>query len=195
MKIGILGGCFDPPHYGHLLVAEEARQELNLEKVYFMPAGWQWLKPRELTSAHHRWEMLRRAIADNPYFDLCRFEIDRPRPSYTVETMAYLGETYPGAELYFILGWDALAELPRWHEPQRLLELCRLVAVPRPGVEAPRGVEERLPGLKGRLIWLSQPMVDLDSTQLRLGVAQGRSLRYRVPPAVAEYIYSQGLYR
>jgi nicotinate-nucleotide adenylyltransferase len=135
VNIGVLGGTFDPIHIGHLVVAEEARTKLGLSEVLFVPAGQPWLKQgHSITPAAHRVEMVRRAIADNPYFKLSTLEVERPGPSYTVDTLTLLQDQLSGeASLFFIIGRDTLAELPLWKEPEKVVQLCRLVVPPRLG--------------------------------------------------------------
>lgn len=133
MNIGVMGGAFDPIHLGHLIVAEEIRARLNLSEVLFVPAGQPWLKLNTpISAAEHRVEMVHLAITDKHYFKLSTMEIERAGPSYTVDTIAEL-KAQLGAEdkLFFILGWDSLAELPRWHEPSRLITMCYLVIAPQ----------------------------------------------------------------
>ena len=198
MKIGVLGGTFDPVHRGHLLVAEEARARLNLDEVLFVPAGQPWLKGDSLiTAAEHRVQMLRLAIAGYPYFKLSTVEVDRSGPSYTVDTIAALqAQLGAGNELFFILGWDALAQLPRWREPSRLIKMCHLVAVPRPGYPMPdlNSLEAAIPGLSRRLILLEKPEVDIEATEIRNRVARGLSIRHLVPEPVDDYIKKHKLY-
>src|SRR4030042_5967552 len=135
MNIGVLGGTFDPVHSGHLVIAEEARLRFGLNKVLFVPAGQPWLKTNsKITAAAHRAEMRKRAIADNKNFKLSIVEVDRPGPSYSVDTVAALQQqSGAGAKIFFLIGWDSLAELPQWKEPARLIQLCKLVRVTRPG--------------------------------------------------------------
>lgn len=195
MGLGVLGGSFDPVHLGHLILAEEVREELGLERVVFVPAGQPWLKGRGVSPDSHRLEMVRRAIADNPAFALSTVEIDRPGPTYTVDTLEALGGE--GAGLVFLMGWDALAGLPRWHQPQRIIQLCHLAVVPRPGFPPPDvpALERELPGIASRLHLLARPVLDISASLIRQRVKEGRSIRYLVPPAVGEYIKAQGLYR
>jgi nicotinate-nucleotide adenylyltransferase len=196
-RIGILGGTFDPVHYGHLAVAEEARARVPLDIVYMMPARVQPLRQQEQTSSpEHRAAMLERAILSNPNFTLSRIEFERPGLSYTVETMSALRERHPKhSEFFFVLGMDALADLPKWKEPEQLITLCRLVAIRRPGCDLdPRNLFLQLPLLRDRLIILEGPRLDISSTALRQRVRQGLPIRYQVPDAVAEYIYSHHLY-
>ena len=132
MRIGILGGTFDPVHAGHIFVAEEARLRLSLERVLFIPAGNPWLKvDRTISSARDRVEMVRLAIAKHEHFRLCTVEVDRGGPSYTVDTVDELRRKLGDQEFYLILGRDSFTELPMWKEPQRLVGMCRLVVVPR----------------------------------------------------------------
>ncbi len=198
MKIGVLGGTFDPIHNGHIKIAEETRAQLMLAEVLFVPAGQPWLKGSSpITAAEHRVQMVRLAISEYPYFKLSTIEIDRSGPTYTVDTLAELhAQLGSGKELYFIIGMDSLAELPRWREPSRLIELCCLVAVPRPGYSLPdMGVlEKAIPGLSQRLVILDKPEVDISATEIRKRVAQGLSIHGLVPEPVEEYIKEHRLY-
>ncbi len=198
MKIGVLGGTFDPVHKGHLSIAEEARDRLNLDEVLFVPAGQPWQKSdRHITSPEHRLQMLRLAISSCSYCRLSAIEIDRPGISFTVDTIAGLKEQLGGAaEPYFILGWDSLVRLHQWKEPSRLIEMCRLVAVPRPGYPPPdvSALEAAVPGIAQRLILLDRPEVPVSATEVRERVASGLPIRPLVPEAVAEYIESNKLY-
>jgi nicotinate-nucleotide adenylyltransferase len=197
-KIGILGGTFDPIHVGHLIIAEEARVKLGLSEVLFVPAGQPWLKvDHNITSAIHRVEMVRRAIATNPHFELCTLEVERPSPSYTVDTMEMLQEQLGAqASFFFILGRDALVDLPLWKEPNKLIQICRLVAVPRLSSDLPglKSLEASIPGLGGNVIQLDAPVIDISSSQIRRRLAQGLSIRYLVPDEVERYIVEQRLY-
>ncbi len=196
-RIGVLGGTFDPIHYGHLAAAEEARVALGLEQVLLVPARVSPLKlDQPLTPAHHRLAMTRLAAASNPHFAVSTVDLDREGPSYTVDTLSLLQAGLgPATELYFIMGTDSLAGLARWHDPARLIQLCRIVAVSRPadGYD-PTALERLVPGVTERVIHLRVPLLDIASSDLRQRVRQGRSLRYYVPPAVADYIYAHQLY-
>ena len=198
MNIGVFGGTFDPIHLGHLIVAEEIRIKLKLDEVLFVSAGLPWLKTgRALSPARHRAEMIRLAIASNKYFKLSTIEIDRPGPSYSVDTMENLRNQFgSGVGLYFILGSDALAELPRWKEPSRLIQRCYLVFFTRPGYPIPEltSLEPSIPGISSRSIQVEVPQIDISSTQIRNRVSQGLSLRYLVPQDVEKYIIEQKLY-
>jgi len=198
VRVGILGGTFDPVHYGHLVAGEEARCAFGLERVLFVPAA---RPPHKLeypiSPAGMRVEMLRLALADNAGFELSTVDVDRPGFSYTVDTIGLLQEQLGAdAELYFILGEDALADLPTWHQPERLLELCQLIAVNRPGYHSfsLRLLERQLPGVEQRVHELRIPELAIWSTELRARVASGLSIRYLVPEGVHRYIYEHGLY-
>jgi nicotinate-nucleotide adenylyltransferase len=197
-RLGVLGGTFDPIHHGHLLAAEEARQQLGLERVLFVPAGSPPHKPsRPISPVHHRLRMLELAIADKPFFAISRVDVDRRGPNYTVGTLALLRAEW-GSEstLFFIEGTDSLADILTWHQPQRLIELCELAVVRRAGAEIDlERLEEHLPGLTERVHWVQMPRLEISSSDLRARVEEGRSISYLVPPAVETYILEHGLYR
>jgi len=199
MNVGVLGGTFDPVHSGHLVIAEEARLKLKLNKVLFLPAGQPWLKTNsKITPAVHRIEMLKRAIADNASFELSTMEVDRPGPSYSVDTVAALQQQLgAGAKIFFLIGWDSLAELPQWKEPARLIQLCKLVAVTRPGFSRPdlKSLEPSIPGITQSVVWLDIPPIDISSSDIRDRVAQGLSIHRLVPDDVESYIAENKLYR
>ncbi len=198
MKIGVLGGTFDPIHIGHLKVAEEVTASLNLSEVIFMLAGQPWLKADNLISpAEHRLEMVRLALAGRANFKLSTMEIERPGPTYTVDTMAEL-ERQLGSkdELFFILGWDNLTQLPQWHEPSRLIKLCRLVAVPRVDFPPPdlASLEVAISGLSKRVILLEKPRIDVNASEIRQRVRESLSIHNLVPEPVERYIKEHKLY-
>jgi len=198
MKIGVVGGTFDPVHNGHLAIAREVRARLSLTRILFVPAGQPWLKARRVISAaEHRLEMVRLAIAGCSCCELSTVEIDRPGPSYAVDTIEELGRRLgPGDELFFVLGWDSLAELPRWREPRRLVRLCRLVVIPRPGYPPPDLdlLKEAVPGLSHRVTLLDGPEIDISASLVRRQVARGASIGHLVPGPVERYIREHGLY-
>ena len=198
MNIGVLGGTFDPIHDGHLLIAEEARVRLNLAVTLFVPAGQPWLKVDiPITAAEHRVEMVRLAIADRPDFKLSTMEIERAGPTYTVDTMVKLRKQLgDGDEIFFILGLDNLAQLPQWKKPARLIEICYLVAVPRPGSHTPnlKSLEKVIPGISKRVMFMDKPWVDISASEIRERVARGLSIRHLVPEPVNRYIREHGLY-
>jgi nicotinate-nucleotide adenylyltransferase len=200
MNIGVLGGTFDPIHMGHLIIAEEVRARLDLAEVLFVPAGQPWLKlnnANAISPPQHRVEMVRLALADEPAFKLSTMEIDRPGPSYTVDTMDELGGQI-GADdkLFFILGWDNLNQLPRWHQPSQLVKLCRLVPVRRVGFASPDldSLEAAVPGLAQSLVMLDTPQIEISASEIRARVARGLSIHQLVPEPVERYIIEQKLY-
>jgi len=198
MNIGVLGGTFDPIHIGHIMAAEETRAKLNLAEVLFVPAGQPWLKVDiPLSDAEHRVQMVRLAIADKPYFKVSTMEIERAGPSYTVDTITELqAQIGIGDELFFILGWDSLAELPQWREPSRLITMCNLVAVPRPGYPRPnlKVLGALVPGLSRRVMLMDKPEIDISALEIRSRVARGLSVRHLVPEPVNAYIRQHKLY-
>jgi len=198
MKTGVLGGTFDPVHRGHIMVAEEARARLGLSGVILMPTGQPWFKQdNPVSAARHRLEMVRLAIAGKPYLKLSSMEVERSGPTYTVDTIAQLkARAGAGDELFFIMGWDNLAQFPHWREPSRLITMCRLVAVPRPGYSLPDldSLEAEVPGLKENLILLEKPEVAIDSTDIRECIARGSSVDRLIPGAVIKYIEQHQLY-
>ena len=198
MKRGVLGGTFDPVHNGHLAVAGEVAARLALDEILFVPAGQPQLRTGgPALAGEHRVQMIRLAINGKPCYRLSTVEIERAGSSYTVDTIAQLrSQLGEGDGLFFILGWDSLAELPRWREPARLVSMCRLVAVPRPGCPLPdlRSLEVLVPGLTGSVILLKAPRVDISASEIRRRVAQGLPVRHLVPGPLADYIRERGLY-
>ena len=194
--IGIMGGTFDPIHIGHLAIGEEAREALSLDGVLFVPAGEPPHKPAgSVTPVAHRVAMVELAIADNPAFDLSRIEVERAGPSYTVDTVEALAGD--ADDLVLILSVETFAELPTWHEPERLFEAARIAVVPREGYPAPdpAWLAEAFPGRESRVTYLEGPRLGLSSTAIRARVAAGRSIRYLVPDMVGAYIAENQLYR
>ena len=198
MGTGVFGGTFDPVHMGHLAIAAEARLRFKLSQIIFVPAGQPWLKMgRTITPAGHRIEMVKRAIGSSSSLRVSTIEVDRPGLSYTVDTMAVLQEELGvGVDLFFILGCDSLAELPRWKQPARLVARCKFIAVPRPPFNSPdlETLEASIPGISQRVILLDMPPIDVSSSDVRKRVAGGLSIEGLVPAEVERYIREQELY-
>ena len=201
-RVGLMGGTFDPVHYGHLVVAEEVYSVLDLAEMLFVPVGQPPHKPnRVVTGAQHRLAMLELAIVGNPHFSISRVDLDRPGPSYSVETLRLLREQWGElTALYFVIGWDSLEDLLTWYDPAGILQqLSYLVAVRRPGYNEREGyrdsLEARLPGIKQRLLVVLAPQFDISSTDLRQRVAEKRPINYQVPESVEQYIKQYNLYR
>ena len=191
-RVVLLGGTVDPPHYGHLLAAQEVAWRLGLDRVLFLPAHQNPLKRGESSSsAEDRCQMVRLAIADNPTLELSRLDVDRPPPSYTVDLLRLLHT--PDSELFFIGGADILPELPRWRAPGEILRLARLVVVNRPGAPAP-DIAALEPAARDRIEVVNVPGVAIAARELRGRVKRGEPIRYLTPPAVERYIADRGLY-
>jgi nicotinate-nucleotide adenylyltransferase len=204
MRIGIFGGSFDPVHQGHLVVAECCREQARLDRVVFVPTAIQPFKQsRQPAAGQHRSEMLSLAVGGNPAFEVSTVELDRGGVSYTVDTLAALRKVHPDDELHLILGPDALASLPDWREPARILDLAGVIAVERDGLDDVSSAvqESRLATLLGReraqqltADRVRVPALAIRSSDLRALVKAGRSIRYRTPRAVERFIATHGLY-
>lgn len=182
---GLFGGTFDPPHIGHLVAAREALERLGLDRVAFVPAAQPPHKPgRGVTAAAHRLAMLQAALTDEPRFEIEEMELQRPGPSYTVDTLRTMRGVRPEDQLVLLLGADQYAELQTWREPEAVATLARLVVVARAGEAPAPGVER-----------LEMPRLDVSSTLVRERVGRGLSVRWLVPPAVEQYIEIHRLYR
>ena len=199
MRVGILGGTFDPVHVGHLIIAEEALSRLALDQLLFIPAGQPWLKADQpLSEAEHRLKMVELAIASNPRLGVSRIEVDRAGPTYTIDTLEQLKRDLgEDAQLYFILGLDALEQFHRWEQPERIIELCELAIASRPGYQNSRILDEQLgrfPKLGSKINFVAAPVMDISGSSIRLRASEGRSIKYRVPEAVERYIRQHSLY-
>ena len=196
VRIGVFGGTFDPIHMGHLIVAEDARAALELDKVLFIPAGQPWFKSyRQITEARHRLAMVQLAVKDNSLFDVSDIEVERSGPSYTVDTLQELHELYSDAELIVILGLDALREIDRWHQPSRVFQMASVAGMARPGATLdPSVLHAAIPGASSRMHLLDSALIDISGTDIRKRASAGQSIRYRVPVAVERYICDNGLY-
>ncbi len=186
-RIGILGGTFSPPHLGHLLMAEQVGNQLELDEVWFMPTAKPPHKPGKTTiQSQHRLEMLKLAIKGNDLFKIQPYEINKGGTNYTIDTMRYFTENYPESDFYFIIGGDSANDLNLWREVDELTRLVQFVGVRRPGQETYTG--------KYPILWVDSPLMDLSSTEIRLRVFLEQSIRYQVPSEVEEYIKKHRLY-
>jgi len=211
MQIGIFGGTFNPIHQGHLIAAEEVREQFALDRILFVPSARPPHKPRpDLISAEHRLAMTRLAVEGNPAFAVSTVELERRGPSYSVETVEALGRTWgPAARFFFVLGIDAFCEIDTWHRPERLLALCDFLVLSRPGRDLAEAREvlsrhfslewppdaPAAPLPHGRRLHLARvPAVEISSSEIRRRLALGRSVKYLLPEAVESYILSHHLY-
>jgi nicotinate-nucleotide adenylyltransferase len=196
MRIGIFGGTFDPVHVAHLILAEQSREQGQLDQVWFVPAGQPPHKAHhEVTPFAQRAEMLSLALAGNPAFRVEDLEKNRPGPSYTADTLAEFQTRHPEQEFFLLLGGDSLRDLPGWHQPHRIVERATLLVMARPNV-AGVSKEELQAQLERpvRMQVVQAPLVDISSRDLRERVRSGRSIRYQVPRAVEMYIQDKRLY-
>lgn len=197
--IGIMGGTFDPIHYGHLVTAEGVRYEHGLHKVIFVPAGRPPHKPNcHITEPRHRYNMTCLAVASNPFFDTLPLEVERPGLSYSIDTVKDISRLYPGAEIYFITGADAVLEILSWKDVKQLLTICKFIAATRPGYKLDglwEVLEQLPPDLRQNIFCIEVPALAISSTDIRQRVREGKPIKYLIPEPVEDYIIENGLYR
>jgi nicotinate-nucleotide adenylyltransferase len=194
-KIGLLGGTFDPFHFGHLAAADAAVDCAELDRVLFVPAAQPPHRPPAVASPHQRIEMCRLGIEGEPRFEVSDLELRREGPSYTVDTLEEMRREQPDDELFLILGWDAAKLFSTWHEPEKVRELATIVVVARPGGAAPR--EEDLKGVgleKAKVVLCLTTTPDVSASEIRKAVAAGEPITGKVPKAVARYVAEHRLY-
>jgi nicotinate-nucleotide adenylyltransferase len=195
-RVGLLGGTFDPVHFGHLRLAEEAREAAQLDQVLFIPAARSPFKPdHPLTDACHRYAMLQLAIGTNPAFAMSDIELRRGGISYTIDTVRQLSEQMPDAQLFLIMGLDSLAEFPKWRESLQIVQLCSLLVGTRPGYEANPILAQLPEAIRAAVRLIPSVSLDISATQLRTFAREGRTLRYLTPDDVIEYIRNHQLYK
>lgn len=198
MRIGIFGGTFDPVHHAHLLLAEQCREQSNLDEVWFIPAGSPPHKENTgISSGKQRREMLDFAIAGHPAFVIKDLELHREGPSYTVETLRQLKETHPDDDFFLIVGADSVRDLHTWREPAAILELATLIGVNRPNISLPDLTELAQKfgeDVIAQILWVTMPGMDISSTDLRKRVHEKKSVRYMTPRSVEVYIHNNRLY-
>ena len=198
-KTGLIGGTFNPVHYGHLFLAEQAMEYCHLDQVLFIPSGISYMKNvREIASAEDRLQMVRLATENHPDFHVSSVETDRPGESYTCETLLTLSREYADTRFYFIIGADNLFSIEKWKEPAEIFRRCTLVAAFR-GDEARSALEEKAEDLyhkyQAEIILLPKRRIDISSTEIRQRITEKRSIRYMVPEPVRNYITAHGVYQ
>jgi nicotinate-nucleotide adenylyltransferase len=198
LRLGILGGTFDPPHAGHLILADEACSSLNLDRLLWVLTS----KPPHkrslpVTSLALRLQMLEAAIKGNPRFKLSRVDIDRTPPHFAVDTLKILKDQYPGETLIYLLGEDSLRDLPKWHDPNGFLSAADgLGVMRRPGIDVNLlDLEQKLPGLHKKMVFIDAPLLEISSTRIRRMVAENGAFRYYLLPAVYSIICKNKLYQ
>lgn len=193
MKIGILGGTFDPVHWGHLFLAEVAREAVNLDIVYFLPAKIPPHKKKAHAMAEDRLAMLEMAIAENPHFAIAFWDLNRETPAYTYQTINEIKKCFPEDELYFIVGGDSLRDFGTWVNPEEIIKHCQIVGLNRPGVDFSES--EFIKKHQDSFIIVDCPPIGISSTDIRQRIASGLDVRYYLHPAVYDYISLFKLYK
>ena len=197
LRIGVFGGTFDPPHVAHLILASEACAQLALDQVYWLLTPVSPFKQGKInTPFEARYAMVEAAIADNPQFELCRADIDRPPPTYAADSLELLSQQHPDVQWTYLMGGDSLRDLPAWHEPERLLCACNSIGVlRRPGIEIDLDdLFGKLPALAEKLAWIDVPLIDISASRIRYLRRTGGAFRYYLLPAVYKIIMERRLY-
>jgi nicotinate-nucleotide adenylyltransferase len=194
MRVGVFGGTFDPPHMAHLILAEEAHFQLDLERILWVLTPVSPMKPGvQISPWKQRFELLEAALVDNPKFEISQVEIDRPAPHYAFETLRILGERYPADDIVFLMGGDSLRDLPQWEKPEELLSNCKEIGVMRrPGVEINMPELERMiPCLSLKVKWVEAPLLEISGSLIRKRLRLGEPVRYFLPDGVYKIIKSK----
>jgi nicotinate-nucleotide adenylyltransferase len=197
-RIGIFGGTFDPPHVGHLILAEESYAQLGLDLVLWVLTPHPPHKVRrKITPTSDRLEMVQKAIMGNPAFEISRADIDRPPPHYALDTVRAIRKRNTDAELIYLMGSDSLADLPDWHDPRMFVQVCDAIGIMcRPGgLIDLQDLEAEIPGLESKVCFIQAPLLEISSSRLRLRIRQGLAFRYYLPSPVYEFIQHRNLYR
>lgn len=198
LRIGLFGGTFDPPHLGHLILASEAQTQLGLNRLLWILTPEPPHKlDQTITPVEDRLAMVQLAIADNPAFELSRIELDRPGPHYTLDTIQLVAAQNPGADIVPIIGGDSLRDLPKWHEPQKLVYACHWIGVMRRPYDRSNldELESQLPGISSKVHYVDAPLLEIASREIRNRIAEGKSVRYYLPANVFDYISQHHLYQ
>ncbi len=198
LRIGLFGGTFDPPHLGHLILASEAQTQLGLNRLLWILTPEPPHKlDQAITPVEDRLAMVQLAIADNPAFELSRIELDRPGPHYTLDTIQLVAAQNPGADIVPIIGGDSLRDLPKWHEPQKLVYACHWIGVMRRPYDRSNldELESQLPGIRSKVHYVDAPLLEIASREIRNRIAEGKSVRYYLPANVFDYISQHHLYQ
>lgn len=198
LRIGLFGGTFDPPHLGHLILASEAQTQLGLNRLLWILTPEPPHKlDQAITPVEDRLAMVQLAIADNPAFELSRIELDRPGPHYTLDTIQLVAAQNPGADIVPIIGGDSLRDLPKWHEPQKLVYACHWIGVMRRPYDRSNldELESQLPGISSKVHYVDAPLLEIASREIRSRIAEGKSVRYYLPANVFDYISQHHLYQ
>jgi nicotinate-nucleotide adenylyltransferase len=197
MKIGVFGGTFNPPHIAHLILADETRHQLGLDRLlWVLTPNPPHKQERDFLPFQARLDMLSAALASDPDFEISQADINRPPPHYAVDTMHLLRAAHPEAELIYLMGGDSLRDLPLWYKPRDFLAACDALAVMRrPGdqVDLP-AIELHIPGISNKVSFIDAPLLEISATTLRGRIARGESYRYYLPPSVYDIIQERGLY-
>ena len=194
MRTGIMGGTFNPVHNAHLLIAQKAQEQYNLDRIIFITSGNPPHK-KSMTDARHRFNMTRLAISDNSAFTDDDFEVNRAEKSYTVHTLEYLRKKYPEDKLFFIIGEDSLEDLPKWYKPDKILALASLLVFPRKSEKSLLNtLDEIKTYFSGEIFPIDAPVTDISSTEIRKRILNGENVREMLPDKVLGYIEENGLY-
>lgn len=197
-RVGLFGGTFDPPHVGHLILASEARSQLELNRVLWtVTPDPPHKQDQSITPLEHRLAMVKLAIEDDPSFQLSDVELNRPGPHYTIDTIKLLAAQNPGAEIVPIIGGDSLQDLPTWHKPKEILYVAHWVGVMRRPGEEPdlQELERELPGITSKVHYVDAPLLEIASSEIRDRAATGKPFRYYLPEPVFQYIEKHHLYQ
>jgi nicotinate-nucleotide adenylyltransferase len=197
MRIGVFGGTFDPPHLGHLILAAEASSQMKLDKLlWVLTPDPPHKRDQHLTPIEIRFELVKLSLMDDPTFEMCRVDLDRPGPHYTLDTVKLIRQEYPGADVFYLIGGDSLHDYPNWHQAIKLLdELNGLGVMRRPGDQVDMSLlESQIPGISQKIHFIEAPLLEIASHQIRRRIRQGRPFRYYVLPVVYQKILEEGYY-